>query len=288
MPFSLLNICWLVAYPTRQAVQSMGSTSIIESKSLWLTKFSYLNDTTELKLAIDLFQASARKWIDKIEDEDKANFLKKSSDQLETLSNINVCIACFCENGDLLSQWRSYGNNGSGIALEFDANSLQSLSNTRLMNLWRCVYNGKEHREIIEELINLLLTSYDVVKNSCVNGDWEKAKEDLNGYFYTTFLRVAPIIKNHHFHEEKEWRLITVAIASTDENWFSRVSNNRVSQYYKLNFDKIDNGKYEFLKGAIVGPTTNPYQVGDAVWDLLRKNGYHHNHIHFSQIPYRS
>ena len=31
MPFSLFNIFWLVAYPTHQVVQSMGSTSYVSS-----------------------------------------------------------------------------------------------------------------------------------------------------------------------------------------------------------------------------------------------------------------
>jgi hypothetical protein len=29
-------------------------------------------------------------------------------------------LTCFSENGDLLSQWRAYGNNGDGVAIGFD------------------------------------------------------------------------------------------------------------------------------------------------------------------------
>lgn len=264
-----------------------GASGIIESKSLWLTKLSYLNDKSELKLAIDLFRSQAASWVNKIGDGEKAKFLEETSHQLQSFSNTNICVASFCEDGDLLSQWRSYGNDGSGVAIEFDAHSLTRLSNTGLMNLWKCVYSRNEQQRVVEGLIEILLRSYDVVSATRTE-KFENTKKDIIGYFNTTFLRVAPVIKDYHFREEREWRIITASRPYTDDNWFSRVSNNRVSQYYKLRFDLVDNGKYEFVNGVIVGPTREPNQVADAMGVLLHKNGYNHKHVGYSQIPYRS
>lgn len=182
-----------------------GAKGIIENKSLWLTKLSYLNDTTELRLAIDLFRNIARKKAQELTDQEKRKFLKDASHQLQSFEETNICVVCFCESGDLLSQWRSYGNASKGIALEFNANSLKRLSNTGLMNLWKCLYNTSEHIKVISELIDMLLNSYDVVSEGRQRNEaWEKTKEGLIGYFNSTFLQIAPVIKNSHFHEEKE------------------------------------------------------------------------------------
>lgn len=266
-----------------------GASGILESKSLWLTKLSYLNDKTELKLAIDLFRREVGNYLSTVEGEEKRSFLDKASHQLQGFSNTNICVASFCENRDLLSQWRSYGSDGSGVALEFNAADLKKLSNTGLMNLWKCVYTPQEQNSIIRGLIDILSRSYDVVLSTrSGNDNWETTKNDLIGYFNTTFLRVAPVIKNHHFHEEKEWRIITVSRPYTDENWFARVSNDKVSQYYRLNFDLIDKGAYEFITGAIVGPNQAQELVSGALMVLFHKNGFTHKHVSYSQIPYRS
>jgi len=189
----------------------------------------------------------------------------------------------------LLSQWRSYGNNGSGVTIEFDANALNKLSNAGVMNLWKCVYSEKDQNLIVDGLIDILLNSFDVVYESKeLNKNWETTKKNIQGYFNTTFLRVAPVIKNSHFREEKEWRLITVSRPFTDENWYASVSNQRVSEYYKLNFDLIDAAHYYFIQGVTVGPTTDPWMKSNAVGILLRKNGFKHKHMNVSQIPYRS
>jgi len=264
-----------------------GVSGIIESKSLWLTKLSYLNDKSELTLAIDLFRSQAASWANKIGDGEKAKFLRDASHQLQSFSNTNICVASFCEDGDLLSQWRSYGNDGSGVAIEFDAHSLTSLSRPAPMNLWKCVYSREEQQTVVEGLIEILLRSYDVV-GATRTTNWENTKKDIIGYFNTTFLTVAPVIKNYHFSEEREWRIITASMPFTDDNWFSRVSNNRVAQYYKLRFDLVDNGKYGFVNGVIVGPTREPTQVAEAISVLMHKNGYCHKHVGHSQIPYRS
>lgn len=265
-----------------------GAKGIIESKSLWLTKLSYLNDIKELKLAIDLFRESAAEWAKKIDQEEKREFLDKTAHQLQYFQNTNIGVASFCENGDLLSQWRSYCNGDSGVALEFNARSFKSLSNLGL-NLWRCVYLPQEQKTIIDGLINILLMSYDVINSTGVSGEnREKTKSDIMGYFTGTFLQVAPVIKDSHYYEEKEWRIITRSTSSTDENWFPMISNNRIYQYYRVDFNLIDHGTYEFLEGIIIGPTNEPTQISDAFRVLLHKAGYKHKHFKYSQIPYRS
>jgi hypothetical protein len=267
-----------------------GLSGIIENKSLWLTKLSYLNDKTELKIAIDRFKTSVNKKLAEIDDTEKKEFLTSASNQLDSFERVNIGVASFCENQDLLSQWRSYGNNGSGVAIEFKADILKQKADSGLINLWRCLYTPAEHAVVINGLIEILLNSYDIIKEIRPNNDevWEKSKKDLIGYFNTTFSRVAPVIKDTHFYEEREWRLITAVTDSRNPNWCARVSNNRVSQYYNFDFNSIDNKPYKLIKGIIVGPSSNPDPISSAIMVLLRKNDFDFNHITFSQIPLRN
>jgi len=56
-------------------------------------------------------------------------------------------VCCFCEEDDLLSQWRSYGANGTGVSLGFESTGFTFLtgadvpSQTGLMSLSRVFYN---------------------------------------------------------------------------------------------------------------------------------------------------
>lgn len=263
-----------------------GANGIITNKALWLTKLSYLNDTTELKLAIDLFQREASRIAKEIKDREQREFLEKAAHQLESFSEVNICAASFCEDGDLLSQWRAYGQKGNGIALGFNGKSFKNLSNIKL---WKCIYKQREHLRIVGELVETLLKSYNVIlKGRIGNRNWGKTKSDLIGYFNSTFLQVAPILKNSHFHEEKEWRLITVPMPFTDKNYDAKITNHRVLQCYILNFDLIDKGEYTFLEKLVIGPTKEPGLVSDAFGVLSHKYGFYVNEISCSSVPYRS
>lgn len=263
-----------------------GANGIITNKSLWLTKLSYLNDTTELKLAIDLFHEVASRATKGIEDREKGEFLEKAAQQLDSFSEVSICAASFCEDGDLLSQWRAYGQKGNGVALGFNGKTFKNLSNIKI---WKCIYKQAEHLKIVAELVEILLKSYNVILNGRTeNKNLEKTKSDLIGYFNSTFLQVAPILKNSHFHEEKEWRIITVPMPCTDRNYDAKITNRRVLQCYTLNFDLIDNGKYKFLEKLVIGPAKEPKLVSDAFAVLLRKYGFDWKEIRPSSIPYRS
>jgi hypothetical protein len=84
-----------------------GARGIIESKSLRLTKFTYLNDTSEFRHAIGLFRAEVHTAIQSL-NHGHREFLRKVAAQLDSFESTNICIASFCEDGDLLSQWRGY------------------------------------------------------------------------------------------------------------------------------------------------------------------------------------
>lgn len=97
--------------------------SIATKKDLWLTDAGFSNNADELE--------HGRRFIEKMV---KAQAEGGISPQLRSLANDiaalyaasalsketpeSVYVCCFCESGDLLSQWRGYAANGGGVAIE--------------------------------------------------------------------------------------------------------------------------------------------------------------------------
>ena len=77
-----------------------GAYGIITTKQLWLTKIQHMNDVTELRYAIDLFQNIVKSWPGTLDSEERA-FIDKVAHQLGSFAGTNVCVASFCADGDL-------------------------------------------------------------------------------------------------------------------------------------------------------------------------------------------
>ena len=140
-----------------------GVEGILSSKSLWMSKFTASNDISEITLAISQFQNFVESRVAAL-GADEASFLHEAASQLDGFRRTNICLASFCEQPDLLSQWRSYGNDGRGIALGFDTGVLLDLAQRYSLKLWRCVYDRATHVKVSNDLLTMLLESFRAVK----------------------------------------------------------------------------------------------------------------------------
>lgn len=262
-----------------------GASGIMSSKSIWLTKLEYLNDTTELKHGLSLVAHCCENAKRTISDARKIELLDQVVSRTSSLEKINICVASFCENGDLLSQWRAYGNGCKGVAIGFSGNALKH--NNKGLKLWKCVYDPRMQRQICDEMVSMLLKSYDIAMTNCPEALQNKNTEDILGYFTSTILRVAPILKNLHFSEEKEWRIFSHPVSCDDPNYNIIISDDRMSQYYALSFDADQKGEYNYISHVNVGPSRNPHQLMDSLSLLLRKNRLRCSGVGHSTIPYR-
>jgi len=100
-----------------------GLIGILKESALWATKIHFLNDATEiikpLSIAREYLRKHAHYEVTGEPDGPEGDLLY----QIESWEDVNTCIASFCANGDLLSQWRGYSVYGSSYSIGFDTKS---------------------------------------------------------------------------------------------------------------------------------------------------------------------
>src|ERR1700684_413334 len=148
---------WEREWAARQAVgpdvlyhytDAAGVLGIIERRELWASNAAFLNDSTELIYVRGVLQEVLAEF--EAGDEHSRAVARYGHSMLRGLSEwlYDVYVACFCENGDLLSQWRGYPRTGGGYSLGFDTRLLRH-GNTACR---RVVYDADDQRNIIRRL----------------------------------------------------------------------------------------------------------------------------------------
>jgi len=97
-----------------------GLKGIIEQNELWATSAYFLNDSAEITYGYGLLKEVLDEWLSKNPRSEEsltlglARDLRKSfGEDLLNMSLIKpIYLTCFCEDDNLLSQWRTYGQSG--------------------------------------------------------------------------------------------------------------------------------------------------------------------------------
>jgi hypothetical protein len=91
-----------------------GFFAIIKSKTLWLSVAHNLNDYQEIKWATHKIAQA----LDKVVTPENKHYLDKLRQQAK-INRLMPFICSFSTEGDLLSQWRAYADDGTGAAIGF-------------------------------------------------------------------------------------------------------------------------------------------------------------------------
>lgn len=251
--------------------------SIIENKCLWLCDVQKSNDSTERLYLERIMLQLIDKYIDSISVQNPCPYPFLSA--LNAYKNFYPELSARCapiyscsfsHDGDQLSQWRGYADNGFGISIGV---STYFFEKTVLANSFNKVYYGQSNAEkACESYINdsLFFAQHNATNNSFdtvfVNSLWEAME------FNSTFF------KSSAFSEESESRIALktgTCYVSTDSfatyyhmhshplshysdfsDWTLsqkkyRINHHSLSSYYELSFSKI---RRDFLREIILGP----------------------------------
>src|SRR5579864_408275 len=162
-----------------------GLKGIVETKCIWATAAIYLNDASEIAYGYTVLDQVFAEW-------EKANEGNSSfgvtilqvvrdmaNDNRKQLDSVPIYLACFCEKGNLLSQWRAYGQTG-GYSIGFivrstDRSGFYGIGKPTLVNLKpesedyvaklvRVIYEPTKQKERLNTILAYFLPLFDEAK----------------------------------------------------------------------------------------------------------------------------
>jgi hypothetical protein len=246
-----------------------GLIGILKEHDLWLTHSLYSNDAEEMIHGVTV----VRKVLDQVVAA-KAYDATYLQELIRLTSNRQgVYICCFCEKDNLLSQWRGYGANGSGVSLQFAPKEFADVSgpdNTHgLLRFWKVFYKPETQTDIIRRAIE----RYAPDPTNQLNAG--QTPVDLAHKAAAAIQFFIPTFKNADFEEEDEWRLIFTPAPDIQVRPQFRVRNNMLVPYYSLR-SLIGTNVLPFLplRQVCVGPSVHKQLNAESAKALPERSGY--------------
>ncbi len=264
-----------------------GLLGTLGSHSLWMTDMAYMNDSSELQYGIDLINQCYESKLTKLP-ATCAELLNRAFWSREVIEESGArMVACFCTNDDLLSQWRAYGQGGSGYNIGFDSSRLTN----RHVQLRKVIYSLATQRRLIRAVVDKTCALF---KEEAGN----QTIEELNkttifkryvDHLYYNLIEFALTFKHPSFKEENEWRLIyNLDYAKELDRLKFRQSGGLAVPYIALRAAEIE-PKNTILPIVKIthGPVLQPDLTKRACALIMRSHGYAHAELAGSGTPLR-
>jgi hypothetical protein len=240
-----------------------------------------MNDATEFGLALGMFQDRLKgigASTSHTAERSAAETLRMSLFGLEV---INIFAACFCESGDLLSQWRGYSGGAQGYAIAFKTFDVLQIANLSGFTLGRCIYDADVQRKIVQEAVRHCL-EYEMSLTSETHLDSHNPLAEI-------LFRCGALFKDASFKDEKEWRLVSSIVRYGAEQIGFRPAKSMITPHYRIPIRFGDGVPIDFV---VVGPCPHMQLAQSAVTSLLMRYGnlssLRGKHVTFaSTVPFR-
>ncbi len=168
--------------------------AICTNKKVRMSDLFSMNDFIEMHWGYYIWELVVTELLDEV----GKDFLDEIDEIIHSAGKYGLLVAsCYSLDGDVLSQWRAYADDGKGYAIGFNAKDLIELPIRSLKVLY-------EQKEQVEELKNTIKALYDVEKTEEV-----KFGSDFRRTCFTLAFDLAGF-KNPAFKEEKEVRIVHV------------------------------------------------------------------------------
>jgi Protein of unknown function (DUF2971) len=292
-----------------------GLLGILDSKSIWATHLSYVNDLEEYKVGIRL--------VERVIEETKIRGLidgKTEADLKSILKTPDSCdfyAASFsrANNGDALNLWRAYAKSLPGYSLGFSAGRLQEVIRprsdgiqTNMSWLSEVFYISREenaeprlmssYRSVptISSLIeHLRFNNYkdDISYGMDIEEIVAAIRNNLEAVKRVSLLlmSILPTLKDAGFSDEVESRVIQLRYDGAPSNTTNPVQFHHGSwsivPHVKI---PISFGEHQppVIERIVIGPCPHPAEAKKAIQILLNSKGLSSIEVDVSKIPYRN
>ena len=204
-------------------------------------------------------------------------------------------IASFCNDGDLLNQWRGYAGRGGGYAIQFSQANQSNLSNvTRANNpfkLYKVLYRSDEQSA---DLTNYINETLNLIPSKEYRSNFARSKEhDIsemievkNRTFKSMSERIGNVVlgwKDRAFSSEGESRLVgSFAREILPDGIEFRQSSKLLVPYIPVSLENLG---LQITKIRF-GPDLDPGLAEHSTKLLLKKYGHDNVEVVKSSVPY--
>lgn len=201
-----------------------GGHGIIGSRRVWLTDYRFLNDKRELKQGYTHF-------IEALPENLRASFERAFlwHDQFN-----HHCVLSLSHSPKILSQWRAYADDATGLALGFSEKFL----NFAKIQLVPCQYESQESYALtlVEKHLQLVEATHQARQKYIYENEFMTWIHDQRQGFYS-LVEDLIALKNPAFVEEQEVRAIRCV---EYKEILTRVSGQTIVPYVEANFWEDD------------------------------------------------
>jgi hypothetical protein len=260
--------------------------SIISSRCMWATNLAFMNDPRELTYGATLVEEALEQAIagcasDANRCEWLAAFKETTQDQIGRNAWYSVS---FCEEGDLLSQWRAYGAGGGGLALAWK--TLSNRPDSRYPDgpiLIGIQYKRDTQLKILERIISIHLTYlaafHDIFADEA-QSRLAHATESLAMFLWISLFS----FKDAAFESESEYRWVYPTFDGRmpgGKPLRFRQFGGVVKPFFEADFSQAD------LQEVVYGPTAHADLTAKWLRMALDANGFAETKITPSKIVLR-
>ncbi len=182
--------------------------SIAQSRCIWASLATNLNDTTEIQYGLDLVRAFFRDgtlavpqiFLDHVE-----YYLAPENSPQRAALTWRAYVSSFCARADRPLHWLRYGCRGTGVALGFDS----SLMVRPGFNLIRVIYDPENQRRFVASLVSTIAEKFE---RACPGAVADETHRDFRSVAHLTAQLIwvaSPRLKLPSLAGEEEWRLFT-------------------------------------------------------------------------------
>lgn len=278
--------------------------SILQSRTIRLSSLTSSNDSLEGKIVAHAIERLAAR------DELSSDAIEHIKKLMELFGSISDGLGfCLSEEGDILSQWRGYADDASGLSIGFSKDYIEWLSSKLKQtnekkgsfSLLQVKYSEREHEdevrptyEKIKQLINdgaLRIVYKGLLLETRSDEDIELERKEIQKKFNALtfqFMFLLPklfALKSEAFREEKEWRLVANHVINyVDGGCEFRAIGRRIIPFVTHEM-LTQTDAPQPIREVIIGPRNEtPSWV---VNDFLAVNGYSGVAVRRSTASYR-
>ncbi len=242
-----------------------GLHGILSSKTIWATEYQFLNDLSEYAYA----QTVIREHLDQRHDAmGKMLYLSWPTFGGSLAHWFPHYVVSASEDGDSVSQWRSYAGPHDGYAIAFSSEKLNK-PGSRLIAL---LYSPVKQKELLKRVLDAALDAYE--------GTDHLHQHQVLIDSFSALQYAAYYLKDPSFTGEREWRVVTNLPKSSRDERF-RVVGGQIMPYAEIPLSATD------IDHIVQGPGSYSRASGGAIERFCSLNGFEGIKVKSTQVPLR-